>query len=637
MRRAVPVFLRGLQHHRGQSSSTVSVPPFWIVDSTLREGEQFATADFTTDDRIYIAMMLNKMGVDYIELANPAASDTALADLKRIMGLGLQSKVLTHVRCAMHDVDRALEGGVDGVNMYMATSPILAQHSHGKAIDEIIKIAEQVIRHVQKEGKEVRFSCEDTFRSKMEDVLLIYKSVGELGVNRIGIADTVGIATPMQVREVVSTVRSVLPPSVGMEFHTHNDTGGCISNAFMALEAGATHIDTCILGIGERNGITPLGGFLARLYTLDQQAIQQRYDLKLLAHLEKYVAQVADIHIPFNNYVTGSCAFTHKAGVHTKAVIANPKAYEIINPEDFGVPRRVQLLSRLTGWNVMAARAQDLGLNISVDKLKVMTATLKNLSDERQFSTDELDRILFTLAAGPREHSTFINIGGKPSENDIAAEVADAVALSVSSTPTEEDHRPFVVLQYVGHLFDKMVVNTIIDMAVDSPCEYRVLSFNPAQKNELMSSITIKLIGEDEDTLARVKTQMLQLAKVYEATAGCICLELGKQGASYAKSHTRCLELTGHLFDKALFNRILDVLVVSNADFEVLKLLVGRHDDQLSTCMIRLSNPSKERLDKLVNIIRTAVESFADIAESRMVEVPCPTTTRSVFGYMDQE
>ena len=89
----------------------------------------------------------------------------------------------------------------------------------------------------------------------------------------------------------------------------------------MALLGGATLIDTTVLGIGERNGITPLGGLLARLYTLDPEAIKSRYNLPLLRPLEKFVASVVGQSVPFNNYITGSAAFTHKAGVHSKAVI----------------------------------------------------------------------------------------------------------------------------------------------------------------------------------------------------------------------------------------------------------------------------------------------------------------------------
>src|SRR6185369_11580496 len=103
-----------------------------------------------------------------------------------------------------------------------------------------------------------------------------------------------------------------------------------------ALEAGATHIDTSVLGIGERNGITPLGGFVARMYTADRDYIKNKYKLENLRDIENLVADCVGVEVPFNNYITGYCAFTHKAGIHAKAILNNPSTYEILKPEDFG-------------------------------------------------------------------------------------------------------------------------------------------------------------------------------------------------------------------------------------------------------------------------------------------------------------
>ena len=142
-----------------------------------------------------------------------------------------------------------------------------------------------------------------------------------------------GCANPRQVYDLVRTLRGVV--SCDIECHFHNDTGCAIANAYTALEAGATHIDTSILGIGERNGITPIGGLLARMYAADKEYIKGKYNLEKLRDLENIVAEAVNVSIPFNNYITGYCAFTHKAGIHAKAILANPSTYEILNPADF--------------------------------------------------------------------------------------------------------------------------------------------------------------------------------------------------------------------------------------------------------------------------------------------------------------
>ena len=157
------------------------------------------------------------------------------------------------------------------------------------------------------------------------------------------------------------TLRGVV--SCDIETHFHNDTGCAIANAYCALEAGATHIDTSVIGIGERNGITPLGGLMARMIVADRDYVKGKYKLEKLKEIEDLVAEAVEINIPFNNYITGFCAFTHKAGIHAKAILNNPSTYEIITPSDFGMSRYVHFASRLTGWNAIKSRAEQLGLN----------------------------------------------------------------------------------------------------------------------------------------------------------------------------------------------------------------------------------------------------------------------------------
>lgn len=180
-----------------------------------------------------------------------------------ISKLGLKSKILTHTRCHMDDARIAVECGCDGIDVVFGTSSYLRKFSHGKDIEQIIEAARETIEFIKSKGLEVRFSSEDSFRSNLDDLIRIYREVDKLGVNRVGIADTVGVANPRQVYNVVHAVRQVV--SCDMEFHGHNDTGCAIANSFAALEAGCTHIDTSVLGIGERNGITPLGGYVHSL------------------------------------------------------------------------------------------------------------------------------------------------------------------------------------------------------------------------------------------------------------------------------------------------------------------------------------------------------------------------------------
>jgi homocitrate synthase len=370
----------------------MSLDQFSIIESTLREGEQFANAFFSSDQKVEIAQLLDAFGVEYLELTSPAASPQSRADCERIARLGLKAKILTHTRCHMDDAKLAIDTGVDGLDVLFGTSSFLREFSHGKSIPQIIEEAIVVVEYIKAQGLEVRFSSEDSFRSDLVDLLTVYRAVDQTGVNRVGVADTVGVANPRQVYDLVRTLRGVVHCDI--EFHGHNDTGCAIANSFCALEAGATHIDTSVLGIGERNGITPLGGFVARMYAHNPEAVRRKYNLPLLREVENYVAGLVSVDVPFNNYITGYTAFTHKAGIHAKAILNNPSTYEILDPADFGLSRYLHIAHRLTGWNAIKQRAEQLQLVISDEAIKEATSRIKALADQRSLSLDDVDVLL---------------------------------------------------------------------------------------------------------------------------------------------------------------------------------------------------------------------------------------------------
>ena len=367
-------------------------PPWRLIDSTLREGEQFARASFRTEDKIAIARALDAFGVDYIELTSPAASPQSQRDLERVVRLGLQARIITHARCVVDDVQAAIDTGVSGIGLLFATSRILREASHGRSIQQIIDAMGPPIELALRAGLETRFSAEDAFRSSEADLLAVYRAAEALGVHRIGVADTVGIATPRQVYSLFRELRRSLRVDIG--FHGHNDTGCAIANAWEAVAAGATHVDVSVLGIGERVGITPLGGFVARMYSLDPQGVTERYRLGNLRELERLVARITGVEIPFNNWLTGETAYSHKAGMHLKAMLTNPGSYEIIPPEAFGMSRTLIVGSRLTGKHAVAYRAREMGLKFGEAELRAITARIKDMADKGQLSRDEIDRVL---------------------------------------------------------------------------------------------------------------------------------------------------------------------------------------------------------------------------------------------------
>ena len=373
-----------------------ATPPMAIVDTTLREGEQFAGAHFTTAEKLEILGLLDGFGVDHVEMTSPAASPQSEADLRAAVAARPRARILTHTRCRIEDVDLALACGVDGVNVLFATSDILRLASHGHSLDEVVEIACRVVRHVRRAGREVRFSCEDAFRSDREEVLAVYRAVDRCRPDRVGIADTVGIATPRQVEQLVSLVRRTVRCDI--EFHGHNDTGCAVANALAAVEGGATHVDTTVLGIGERNGIASLSGLIARMGTACPELISG-YDLAVLPRLDARVAAICGIEVPFNSPITAQFAFTHKAGLHSNAVLRDPRSYEALEPARFGLDRRILRGHRLVGRNAIRHRAGALGVVLDEDQLAALTAEIKRRADAGPLDDDEVDGLLVSWAS----------------------------------------------------------------------------------------------------------------------------------------------------------------------------------------------------------------------------------------------
>ncbi|GAB1421404.1 homocitrate synthase [Anaerolineales bacterium] len=367
---------------------------YHIIESTLREGEQFSTATWDTNQKIRIAHALDEFGVEMIEMTTPCASEQSEDAIRKIVKANLNARILTHIRCRKDDAARALDTGVQGIDIVIGTSPLLIQHSHGKSISQIIDTAIEVLAFIREQSPDIilRFSTEDSFRSRESDLLRIYLGIADTGlVNRLGVADTVGIATPTQVYQLVNQLFRLT--QLDIEFHGHNDSGCAIANACSALEAGASHIDTTILGIGERNGITPLGGLIARLYTLNVDYVR-KYNLAQLPYLDQLIAEACDIEIPFNNCITGSSSFIHKAGIHAKAVLADPSTYEALNPADFGLSREISIGHRLMGWNSVKDRANTLGITLPETVLREIAFQIKQTADERLVSLQEIDAML---------------------------------------------------------------------------------------------------------------------------------------------------------------------------------------------------------------------------------------------------
>ncbi len=259
--------------------------------------------------------------------------------------------IFAHVRCNEDDAQAAINAGVDGLNMYMGTSQESRQYNHGKDLKEIAKKAKALLENIRRDhpGIMLRFSGEDAFRTPTRDLYTVYDEIAGT-VDRFGTPDTVGITTPDVVKRRVIALKKRYP-SVGLEGHFHNDRGLSIINAITAILAGMDYMDTSVLGLAERSGITSITGLLLNLY-LEHPELIADFNLEDSYALNVLVANIMHMQVPFTEPVSLTNA-THSAGVHTSAMLKNSHTYQALPLEKFGVTETRLLLGPLSGWHVV--------------------------------------------------------------------------------------------------------------------------------------------------------------------------------------------------------------------------------------------------------------------------------------------
>jgi homocitrate synthase len=318
-----------------------------VIDTTLREGFQFSRANFSPAEQVEIFHFLTGIGVEYVEVANPAKPEIRkmVAGLVAARGRG-RTRILPHIRNHEVDVRAAIESGVDGVNI-LCTVDAERVKAMGKTTGDYRAALRRNVALAKAHGLEVRVGVEDFFKQSRAESLEIYRIAGESGADRVALADTLGRAMSWEVGRRIRQLRRTM--SLPLEAHFHNDLGHAVSNAFAALEAGANYISTSLLGIGERTGITPTSSLLVNLYVLDP-GIARRYDLGRLTEAENYVARVCGIEMPPNLMTNTANGFAHKAGIHLDALMKfGPRKYELLPPGLIGNRRSLVIDTLLSG------------------------------------------------------------------------------------------------------------------------------------------------------------------------------------------------------------------------------------------------------------------------------------------------
>jgi isopropylmalate/homocitrate/citramalate synthase len=310
-----------------------------FYDTTLRDGEQMPDVAFNLEKRLRIAQALDQIGVDEIELGFASSGAAQQADMAEVVKSGLRARTLSLARPLKVDIDAAARTGVQGVIIFTSTSDIHLKYKLHKSLSEVLDTIEHAAAYASSLHLFVQVSIEDATRTPDERLREIANRVLRNGADRIGLADTVGIATPALIQQKVRAVLDIT--NVPVAVHCHNDFGLATANSLAAVEAGASVLSTTINGIGERAGNAATEECAVALKLLLGREIS--IDLTRLCEVSRLVAECARIAIPPNKAISGRNCFRHESGIHVAALLQDPQCYEPFDPAMVGAAREFVL------------------------------------------------------------------------------------------------------------------------------------------------------------------------------------------------------------------------------------------------------------------------------------------------------
>tara|TARA_B100000925_G_scaffold233461_1_gene182011 strand:- start:308 stop:1849 length:1542 start_codon:yes stop_codon:yes gene_type:complete len=367
-----------------------------IFDTTLRDGEQAPGCSMNEEEKVKVALQLEKLGVDIIEAGFPIASEGDFNSVKLIANQIKNCEVAGLCRANLKDIDRAWDAIKQAVNprihTFIATSDIHLDYKLKKTKDEVLEIIGQSVRHAAKYTSNVEFSCEDATRSDIDFLCSAISVAIQSGATTINIPDTVGYTIPSEFAKMISSIREGVAgiDKVTISVHCHNDLGLAVANSLAAIHEGARQVECTINGLGERAGNASLEEIVMALKVRnDLNPFDTAINTKNIYPCSKLVSSVTGVNVQPNKAIVGANAFAHEAGIHQDGVLKQRNTYEIMEAEEVGIPSNYIVLGKHSGRHAFRDRLNEFGYSLSNDKFEIAFKKFKELCDKKKYVFDE--------------------------------------------------------------------------------------------------------------------------------------------------------------------------------------------------------------------------------------------------------
>jgi 2-isopropylmalate synthase len=369
----------------------------YIFDTTLRDGEQSPGVNLNTQEKVEIALQLERLGIDRIEAGFPAASPGDLAAVNAVAKAVKNATVVGLARSREPDIDavrEALKGAQDPcIHLFLATSPIHRKHKLRMEKEQVLETAERAIRYAKQFFDKIEFSPEDAGRTELDFLCEVTAMAIRAGATVVNIPDTVGYMTPAEFGNIFKTLKEKVPgiEKIQLSAHCHDDLGLATANALAAIANGADQVEGTINGIGERAGNTAIEEVALALETrFDYYQAKTTLNLKEIAKTSRLVSKLTGMVVPGNKAIVGANAFAHESGIHQDGVLKEKTTYEIISPETIGLKDSKLVLGKHSGRHAFREKLADLGYeSLTEEQVNAAFGKFKDLADRKKTVTDE--------------------------------------------------------------------------------------------------------------------------------------------------------------------------------------------------------------------------------------------------------
>lgn len=351
-----------------------------LLDTTLRDGEQSPGVAFSIPEKVKIVNDLYKTGIRFIEAGTPAMQGVEFDAFCEIIQATANQEVsiIAWNRALESDIQHSIDAGAKHLHISCPVSDIQLENKIQQSRQWVKDRFLELIPDLIKDGYSISAGFEDASRA---DPLFLYELCDSMPaeITRLRICDTVGILTPEKTYDLVKNIYN--RTQVPVEIHAHNDFGLAVANSLSALRAGASFVDTTLLGLGERAGNASMEETvlsLIRLYQIDLPV-----NPVLMTELSRYIASIVNWSIAPNRPVLGKNIFLHESGIHADGILKNPENYEPYPPSIIGKKHEL-VIGKHSGRKALCDRLEDLGITLEKDELNELLLLVRVAAVEKK-------------------------------------------------------------------------------------------------------------------------------------------------------------------------------------------------------------------------------------------------------------